>query len=53
LNGTVNPGDINTTVTFEYGHDTNYGTTSATVTANQSPVSSGLATRQSVLPSPA
>jgi len=41
LNGTVNPGDANTTVTFEYGHDTNYGTTGTMVTANQSPVSSG------------
>ncbi len=36
LNGTVNAHGISTTVTFEYGTDTNYGTT---VTADQSPVS--------------
>jgi phosphodiesterase/alkaline phosphatase D-like protein len=35
LNGLVNPGDDSTTVTFEYGTDTSYGTT---VTADQSPV---------------
>ena len=36
LNGTVNANNSDTTVTFEYGLDTNYGTT---VTADQSPVS--------------
>jgi hypothetical protein len=36
LNGTVNANNSSTTVTFEYGLDTNYGTT---VTADQSPVS--------------
>jgi phosphodiesterase/alkaline phosphatase D-like protein len=35
LNGTVNANGSITTVTFEYGQDTNYGTT---VTADQSPV---------------
>jgi phosphodiesterase/alkaline phosphatase D-like protein len=35
LNGTVNANNATTTVTFEYGPDTTYGTT---VTANQSPV---------------
>ena len=35
LNGTVNAMGDSTTVTFEYGTDTNYGTT---VTADQSPV---------------
>jgi phosphodiesterase/alkaline phosphatase D-like protein len=35
LNGTVNANDGSTTVTFEYGLDTGYGTT---VTADQSPV---------------
>ena len=35
LNGTVNANDGSTTVTFEYGTDTGYGTT---VTADQSPV---------------
>lgn len=35
LNGTVNANNGNTTVTFEYGLDTNYGTT---VTAEESPV---------------
>jgi hypothetical protein len=36
LNGTINANDASTTVTFEYGPTTSYGTT---VTANQSPVS--------------
>jgi phosphodiesterase/alkaline phosphatase D-like protein len=36
LNGTVNANNASTTVTFEYGLDTSYGTT---VTADQSPVS--------------
>jgi phosphodiesterase/alkaline phosphatase D-like protein len=35
LNGTVNANNDSTTVTFEYGTDTSYGTT---VTADQSPV---------------
>ncbi|MDA3885181.1 MAG: hypothetical protein PF638_06250 [Candidatus Delongbacteria bacterium] len=35
LNGIVNANDESTTVTFEYGFDTDYGTT---VTADQSPV---------------
>ncbi|MCK5149165.1 choice-of-anchor D domain-containing protein, partial [bacterium] len=35
LNGTVNANNASTTVTFEYGLDTSYGTT---VTADQSPV---------------
>ncbi len=35
LNGTVNANGASTTVTFEYGSDTNYGTN---VTADQSPV---------------
>ena len=35
LNGTVSANNSSTTVTFQYGIDTNYGTT---VTANQSPV---------------
>ncbi len=35
LNGTVNANNLSSTVTFEYGTDTNYGTT---VTAAQSPV---------------
>jgi phosphodiesterase/alkaline phosphatase D-like protein len=35
LNGTVNPNNDSTTVTFEYGTTTSYGTT---VTADQSPV---------------
>jgi len=34
LNGTVNPNDASTTITFEYGTNTGYGTT---VTADQSP----------------
>jgi hypothetical protein len=36
LNGTVNPNGLSTTVTFEYGTTTSYG---STVTASQSPVS--------------
>jgi phosphodiesterase/alkaline phosphatase D-like protein len=36
LNGSVNPRGSSTTVTFEYGTDTSYGTT---VTADQSPLS--------------
>jgi len=36
LNGTVNANDASTTVTFQYGTDTNYG---VTVTADQSPLS--------------
>jgi phosphodiesterase/alkaline phosphatase D-like protein len=39
LNGTVHPMDANTTVTFEYGTDTGYGTT---VTADQSPLTTNL-----------
>jgi len=35
LNGTANANGASTTVTFEYGPDTNYGTT---ITADQSPV---------------
>ena len=35
LNGTVNANGFSTTVTFQYGTDTNYGNT---VTADQSPV---------------
>ena len=35
LNGTVNPNDLSTTVTFEYGTTTSYG---STATATQSPV---------------
>jgi YHS domain-containing protein len=35
LNGTVNPNDLSTTVTFEYGTTTSYG---STATASQSPV---------------
>lgn len=35
LNGTVNPNDLSTTVTFEYGTTTSYGSTAA---ASQSPV---------------
>ena len=35
LTGTVNPNDLPTTVSFEYGTTTNYG---STVTASQSPV---------------
>ena len=35
LNGTVNSSDLSTTVTFEYGTTTSYG---STVTAFQSPV---------------
>jgi hypothetical protein len=41
LNGSVNPGNEDTTVIFEFGRDTNYGITGTTVTANQSPVSAG------------
>jgi phosphodiesterase/alkaline phosphatase D-like protein len=40
LNGTVNPQDSSTTVTFEYGTDTSYGNT---VTADQSPLSGSFA----------
>jgi hypothetical protein len=40
LNGIVNPQDDSTTVTFEYGTDTSYGTT---VTADQSPLTGSLA----------
>jgi len=38
INGTVNPSNGDTLVTFEYGTDTNYG---ITVTAVQSPMSAG------------
>ncbi|MEW5827709.1 MAG: hypothetical protein AB1846_02375 [Chloroflexota bacterium] len=38
LNGTVNANNDDTTVTFEYGLDTGYG---STVTADQSPLTSG------------
>ena len=41
LNGTVNGNGTSTTVTFEYGLDTNYGTT---VTADQSPVAGSVNT---------
>lgn len=41
LNGMVNAHDSSATVSFEYGTDTNYGTT---VTADQSPVSGSTAT---------
>ena len=41
LNGTVNPNNASTTVTFEYGLTTAYGTT---VTADQSPVTGVTAT---------
>lgn len=41
LNGTVNPYGISTTVTFEYGTTTSYG---SIATADQSPVASGSAT---------
>ena len=41
LNGVVNPRGASTTVTFEYGTDTSYGTT---VTADQSPVGGAIAT---------
>jgi hypothetical protein len=41
LNGTVNANNASTTVTFEYGTDTNYGTT---VTADQSPVTGSTGT---------
>jgi phosphodiesterase/alkaline phosphatase D-like protein len=40
LNGTVNPLDSSTSVTFQYGTDTSYGNT---VTADQSPLSGSLA----------
>jgi phosphodiesterase/alkaline phosphatase D-like protein len=40
LNGNVNPNWIPTTVTFEYGLDSNFG---STVTAAQSPLSGGIA----------
>ena len=40
LNGTVNPNGASTTVVFEYGIDTNYG---STVTAIQSPLSGSTA----------
>ncbi|MBI4926457.1 MAG: choice-of-anchor D domain-containing protein [Anaerolineae bacterium] len=36
LNGTVNPNGLNTSVSFQYGLDTSYGTT---VTASESPLS--------------
>jgi hypothetical protein len=41
LNGTINANNASTTVTFEYGLNTSYGTT---VTADQSPVTGGTAT---------
>ena len=41
LNGTVNANNASTTVTFEYGPDTSYG---STVTADQSPVAGTAAT---------
>jgi phosphodiesterase/alkaline phosphatase D-like protein len=41
LNGTVNANNTTTTVTFEYGLDTNYG---QTVTADQSPVTGSTST---------
>lgn len=41
LNGTVNANGSSTTVTFEYGLDTSYGTT---VTADQSPVTGSMDT---------
>ena len=41
LNGTVNANGSSTTVTFEYGTDTAYGTT---VTADQSPVTGSIDT---------
>ncbi|NOU48613.1 MAG: hypothetical protein HOO86_16350, partial [Bacteroidales bacterium] len=41
LNGSVNANNASTTVTFEYGLDTGYGTT---VTADQSPVTGSSAT---------
>jgi len=41
LNGTVNPNNDNTTVTFEYGLTDSYGTT---VTADQSPITVNLDT---------
>jgi len=41
LNGTVNANNASTTVTFEYGLTTGYG---STVTADQSPVTGGTAT---------
>jgi phosphodiesterase/alkaline phosphatase D-like protein len=41
VNGTVNANNTTTTVTFEYGLDTNYG---ITATAAQSPVTGGTAT---------
>ncbi|NIM12420.1 MAG: hypothetical protein GTO45_09925 [Candidatus Aminicenantes bacterium] len=46
LNGTVNAGNSQTTVTFEYGLDTNYG---RTVTADQSPVTSNVDTAVSAI----
>jgi hypothetical protein len=39
LNGTINANNESTTVKFEYGLTASYGTTSTTVTADQSPVS--------------
>ena len=41
LNGTINANNASTTVTFEYGLNTSYGTT---VTADQSPVTGSAAT---------
>jgi phosphodiesterase/alkaline phosphatase D-like protein len=45
LNGTVNANNDSTTVTFEYGLDTSYGTT---VTADQSPVTGSMDTVVSI-----
>ncbi|NIM14056.1 MAG: hypothetical protein GTO45_18595 [Candidatus Aminicenantes bacterium] len=47
LNGTVNANNTFTTVTFEYGEDTNYG---RTVTADQSPVTGSIDTAVSATP---
>ncbi len=44
LNGVVTANDSSTTVTFEYGTDTSYGTT---VTADQSPVTGSIPTNAS------
>ncbi len=41
LNGTINANNASTTVTFEYGSDTDYGTT---VTADESPVTGTVST---------
>jgi len=48
LNGTVNANNDNTIISFNYGPDTNYGTTGNTVTASQSPVTGAVNTSVSI-----